>query len=193
VAITLAFLAKRWFTATDALLLNENRKLRKRRIKWNGNKEKEMAFDDIPEDKELSFRCTCGGNIKERDGKWECDSCDWKWDDCGQVSDFINAPIMISAWSSGDANYSIRSGVDMLRCTTSDSSRMAVPSNNTEENTLKQIADIAHYGGLAGLTEVEALIAVRRLTLMYLDKGRNTDAMTLDTLAALRASKAAGN
>jgi hypothetical protein len=70
---------------------------------------------------------------------------------------------------------------------------MAVPSNNTEENTLKQIADIAHCGGLAGLTEVEALIAVRRLTLIYLDKGRNTDAMTMDTLAALRASKAAGN
>jgi hypothetical protein len=61
-----------------------------------------------------------------------------------------------------------------------------------EENTLKQIADLAHCGGLAGLTEVEALTAVRRLTLMYLDKGRNTDAMTSDTLAALMGSKATG-
>jgi hypothetical protein len=67
------------------------------------------------------------------------------------------------------------------------------PSDNAEEDTLKQIADIAHCGGLAGLTEAEALIAVRRLTLMYLDKGRNTDVMTSDTLAALRASKAAGD
>jgi hypothetical protein len=161
-------------------------------------KENEMTFDSIPEDRELSFPCACGGNIKEHNGEWECDSCDWKWDydDCGRVSDLIDAPVMISAWSSGDANYSIRSGVDMLKCTTSDSSQMTVhlkPSNNAEEDTLKQIADIAHCGGLAGLTEVEALTAVRRLTLMYLDKGRNTDVMTSDTLAALRASKAAGD
>jgi hypothetical protein len=155
--------------------------------------ENEMAFDDIPEDKELSFPCTCGGNIKERDGRWECDSCDWKCDDCGQVSDLINTIIMTSSWSSGGADYSTRSEVDMMKCTTSDSSQMTVSSNNAEEDTLKQIADIAHCGGLAGLTEVEALIAIRRLTLMYLDKGRNTDVMTSDTLAALRASKAAGD
>jgi hypothetical protein len=52
-----------------------------------------MAFDGIPEDREPSFPCACGGNIKESNGEWECDSCDWKWDhdDCGQVSDPINA------------------------------------------------------------------------------------------------------
>jgi hypothetical protein len=61
-----------------------------------------------------------------------------------------------------------------------------------EKNTLKQIADIAHCGGLAGLTETEALTAIRRLTLTHWDKRRHTDAMTLDTLAALMASKAAG-
>jgi hypothetical protein len=66
-------------------------------------------------------------------------------------------------------------------------------SVEAEKKTLKQIADIAHCGGLAGLSETNALTAVRRLTLMYLDKGRNTDVMTSDTLAALRASKAAGN
>jgi hypothetical protein len=97
-----------------------------------------MAFDDIPEDKEPSFPCACGGNIKKRNGKWECDSCDWKQgsDDCDQVSDLIDAPIMISAWSSGDANYSIRSGVDVLKCTALDSSQMTVhlkPSDNAEE------------------------------------------------------------
>jgi hypothetical protein len=66
-------------------------------------------------------------------------------------------------------------------------------SVEAEKKTLKQIADIAHCGGLAGLSETNALTAVRRLTLMYLDKGRNTDVMTSDTLAALRASKAAGD
>jgi hypothetical protein len=61
----------------------------------------------------------------------------------------------------------------------------------TEENTLKQLADLAHCGGLAGLTEAEALTAIRRLTPTHWDKGRHTDAMTLDTLVAFRASKAA--
>jgi hypothetical protein len=52
-----------------------------------------MAFDDIPEDKELSFKCDCGGNIKKRNGKWECDSCDWRWGcgECVRVSDLIYA------------------------------------------------------------------------------------------------------
>jgi hypothetical protein len=63
----------------------------------------------------------------------------------------------------------------------------------TEENTLKQIADLAHCGGLAGLTEAEALTAIRCLTLMHWDKGRHTNVMILDTLTAFRASKAAGD
>jgi hypothetical protein len=55
-----------------------------------------MTFDSIPEDKEPSFPCACSGNIKERDNKWECDSCDWWWniDDCNLISDLINAPSM---------------------------------------------------------------------------------------------------
>jgi hypothetical protein len=62
-----------------------------------------------------------------------------------------------------------------------------------ENKTLRQIADIAHFGGLANLSEAEALIAVRRLTRMYRDNGRNIAAMTWGVLAALRASKAAGD
>ena len=51
-----------------------------------------MEFDGIPENEELSFPCVCGGNIKRRNGKLECDSCDWRWDfdDCGWVSDLVN-------------------------------------------------------------------------------------------------------
>ena len=38
-----------------------------------------MSFDSIPEDKENSFPCDCGGAITEkRDGSFECDSCDFK-------------------------------------------------------------------------------------------------------------------
>ena len=35
-----------------------------------------MSFDDIPEDKQESYPCKCGGNItKNKNGNWECDSC----------------------------------------------------------------------------------------------------------------------
>jgi Tfp pilus assembly protein PilV len=59
--------------------------------------------------------------------------------------------------------------------------------------TLKHIAVIARFGGLAGLSESEALISIRRLTRMYCDNGRNIAAMARDTLAALSASKDAGD
>ena len=37
-----------------------------------------MSFEDIPEDREESYLCECGGNIaKNKDGKWECDECDF--------------------------------------------------------------------------------------------------------------------
>ena len=39
-----------------------------------------MAFDDIPEDREQSFQCPqCeNGDITlNKDGEWECDSCDF--------------------------------------------------------------------------------------------------------------------
>jgi ribosomal protein L37AE/L43A len=38
-----------------------------------------MAFDDIPEDREMSHPCSCGGNVtKRQDGCWHCDSCAWQ-------------------------------------------------------------------------------------------------------------------
>ena len=41
-----------------------------------------MSFEDIPEDREKSYPCQCGGNIKENeDGIWECDTCDWNSED----------------------------------------------------------------------------------------------------------------
>jgi hypothetical protein len=56
-----------------------------------------MAFGSIPEDKEPSFMRACGGNIKKRNGKLECDSldcdsCDWRLccDDCGWISYLVN-------------------------------------------------------------------------------------------------------
>ena len=55
-------------------------------------------------------------------------------------------------------------------------------------NTIKQIADIAHCGGLAGLTEADALTAIRRLSLKYWDTTRNTEQMTQDTIDAVRSS-----
>lgn len=32
--------------------------------------------ESIPEDREQSFPCECGGNIKKHGQRWECDSCD---------------------------------------------------------------------------------------------------------------------
>jgi hypothetical protein len=63
--------------------------------------------------------------------------------------------------------------------------------NEDELTTLKRVADLAHAGGLAMLTDAEALIAIRRLTLPYWNRKRLTDPMQLDVLHALRASKAA--
>lgn len=36
-----------------------------------------MAFDDVPEDREESYPCDCGGSIKKNAAgtEWECDSC----------------------------------------------------------------------------------------------------------------------
>jgi ribosomal protein L37AE/L43A len=39
-----------------------------------------MGFEDIPEDREESYPCKCGGNItqdKENGEIWQCDNCDW--------------------------------------------------------------------------------------------------------------------
>lgn len=38
-----------------------------------------MPPEDIPEDKELSFPCECGGNTTKQDyGFWGCDKCEFK-------------------------------------------------------------------------------------------------------------------
>lgn len=36
-------------------------------------------FDDIPEDREPTYACKCGGTISQNivSGKWECFSCDF--------------------------------------------------------------------------------------------------------------------
>jgi hypothetical protein len=60
---------------------------------------------------------------------------------------------------------------------------------NDDLSTLKQIADLAHSGGLAGLSQAEALVAICRLTLPYWDKARPINQMTFDVVAALRLSK----
>ena len=37
-----------------------------------------MRFDEIPEDKEESHECEkCGGNIRKKDGFWQCDTCEY--------------------------------------------------------------------------------------------------------------------
>jgi len=39
-----------------------------------------MPPDDIPEDKELSYPCECGGNITKdpkQGNQWQCDNCNW--------------------------------------------------------------------------------------------------------------------
>jgi len=39
------------------------------------------CFDDIPEDREDSRPCECGGSIAQSDqGVWYCDSCAWNSD-----------------------------------------------------------------------------------------------------------------
>ena len=51
---------------------------------------------------------------------------------------------------------------------------------------LKSIADIAHCGGLASLSEADAITAIRKLTLTHFKKGRSVHQMKMDGLAALR-------
>ena len=37
-----------------------------------------MSFDVIPEDKQESYPCECGGRIYRFDEMWSCDSCDFE-------------------------------------------------------------------------------------------------------------------
>lgn len=52
---------------------------------------------------------------------------------------------------------------------------------------LSGVADIAHCGGLAMLSEADAITAIRKLTLAQFKNGRSVDQMKMDVLAALRA------
>jgi len=35
-----------------------------------------MPFSEIPEDKEQSFPCQCGGELTLHDGEWTCNQCE---------------------------------------------------------------------------------------------------------------------
>ena len=38
-------------------------------------------FDDIPEDREPSYPCQCGGDVTVDDNDvWTCDKCEWSSD-----------------------------------------------------------------------------------------------------------------
>ena len=39
-----------------------------------------MSFEDIPEDREISYPCACGGEITFNflDNKWVCNKCDFE-------------------------------------------------------------------------------------------------------------------
>jgi hypothetical protein len=50
---------------------------------------------------------------------------------------------------------------------------------------LEDIADVAHAGGIAGLTEHEALCAVRKLTLSHWNKNRNEKQMMKAVICAV--------
>jgi ribosomal protein L37AE/L43A len=40
-----------------------------------------MSFDDIPEDREESYPCQCGGNVTaDANNLWTCDKCEWRSD-----------------------------------------------------------------------------------------------------------------
>jgi hypothetical protein len=43
-----------------------------------------MSFEDIPEDKERSFPCECGGEIKQDGSVWKCDKCKFSSDEVKQ-------------------------------------------------------------------------------------------------------------
>jgi hypothetical protein len=49
-----------------------------------------MAFESIPEDEEHGLPRVCGGNIKKRNGKLECDSLDCDSCDCRMNCDDFN-------------------------------------------------------------------------------------------------------
>ena len=57
----------------------------------------------------------------------------------------------------------------------------------SQGSLLSGVADIAHCGGLASLSEADAITAIRKLTLTHFKKGRSVDQMKMDVLAALRA------
>lgn len=60
----------------------------------------------------------------------------------------------------------------------------------TRTQILAQIAAIAHAGGLVGLSEHEALVAIRRLTLGHYDRTETMEQATASVRAALSGEQA---
>jgi len=44
-----------------------------------------MGFEDIPEDRERSYKCECGGTITKTGNVWSCDSCDFEREERGVI------------------------------------------------------------------------------------------------------------
>ena len=61
-----------------------------------------------------------------------------------------------------------------------------------DAESLRHIAAVAHCGGLRGLSDADALVAIRRLSLAAWDKAGNVEHMRRMVSAALRAADAGG-
>lgn len=62
-----------------------------------------MAHDDIPEDRQQSFPCECGGSITAHpDKKWACNMCDFERPAKAKTP-MGSAPARLIAWRSFDA------------------------------------------------------------------------------------------
>ena len=59
------------------------------------------------------------------------------------------------------------------------------------QSLIDKIADIAHCGGLAVLTESDSLIAIRKLTITHWKKNRSPAQMKIDVQRALIAPSTA--
>ena len=88
----------------------------------------------------------------------------------------------------GDAPEAFRAAIDdntkALYVETLGNPSFSVPD-------FEKIADIAHCGGLTGLTQGEALIAIRKLTIGHWRKDRDEDQMKIDVRKATIAASMA--
>ena len=70
-------------------------------------------------------------------------------------------------------------------------SSQPVKADGALQSLIDKIADIAHCGGLTGLTQGEALIAIRKLTIGHWRKDRDEDQMKIDVRKATIAASTA--